>query len=262
MASGLAQSLQVQARVLKALVVREMLTRFGRANIGIAWLFVEPMLFTAAITSLWAAVGLSHVPREHVIAFAITGYSTVLLWRNAASRCVHAIEVNIGLLYHKDITVTDVLIARVILEVAGATASFMILTAAMVFIGIMNLPQDLLYLTVAWVLMAWFGAGLALVIGSLAEKSDFVERLWQPTSYILFVLSGTLYMVDWLPEVGQRAVLWIPMVHGTEAIRHAYFGDHLVQTHENLSYLLIANLVLTLLGLMLSRIVNSEVELS
>ncbi|MFN5779339.1 MAG: capsule polysaccharide export ABC transporter permease, partial [Novosphingobium sp.] len=44
--SGLTQAWQVQRRVIGALLLREMLTRYGRNNIGFLWLFVEPMLFT------------------------------------------------------------------------------------------------------------------------------------------------------------------------------------------------------------------------
>lgn len=32
----------VQARVIRALVARELLTRYGRNNIGFLWVFVEP----------------------------------------------------------------------------------------------------------------------------------------------------------------------------------------------------------------------------
>jgi ABC-type polysaccharide/polyol phosphate export permease len=32
--------------VLGALLIRELLTRYGRHNIGFLWLFVEPMIFT------------------------------------------------------------------------------------------------------------------------------------------------------------------------------------------------------------------------
>ena len=45
----------IQRRVLGALLLRELLTRYGRNNIGFLWLFVEPMLFTLIITLFWTA---------------------------------------------------------------------------------------------------------------------------------------------------------------------------------------------------------------
>ena len=51
----LRSSLAVQWRVTHALLIRELITRYGRNNVGFLWLFLEPMLFTLAITAVWTA---------------------------------------------------------------------------------------------------------------------------------------------------------------------------------------------------------------
>src|SRR5262249_22138318 len=81
-ASG--RSLAIQLRVLHALLMREVVTRFGRENVGVLWLVGEPMLFTLAVTTLWSMVGLHHGSPIPIVAFAVTGYSSVLMWRNSA----------------------------------------------------------------------------------------------------------------------------------------------------------------------------------
>jgi len=43
------QSLGIQRRVLYALTMREVITRFGRENLGVLWLVGEPMLFTLCL---------------------------------------------------------------------------------------------------------------------------------------------------------------------------------------------------------------------
>ncbi|HST01631.1 MAG TPA: hypothetical protein VLJ84_08220, partial [Usitatibacter sp.] len=118
---SLRRSLVLQRRVLHALLMREVITRFGRDNLGVLWLIAEPMLFTLGVATLWSAVGLEHLSAVPVIAFAITGYSSALLWRNCATRCSMAIESNKGLLYHRNVRVIDVLLTRILLEVAGAS---------------------------------------------------------------------------------------------------------------------------------------------
>ena len=84
---SLIASLKVQRRVLAALLVRELLTRYGRHNIGFLWLFVEPMIFTIGVTILWTATKSVHGSDLPISAFALTGYSSVLLWRNMPGRC-------------------------------------------------------------------------------------------------------------------------------------------------------------------------------
>ena len=49
----LKESLQIQRRVIRALLLREMITRYGRNNLGFLWLFVEPLLATMIIALIW-----------------------------------------------------------------------------------------------------------------------------------------------------------------------------------------------------------------
>jgi ABC-type polysaccharide/polyol phosphate export permease len=50
--------MRYEIRVIGALLMREILTRYGRHNIGFMWLFVEPMMFTLGVLALWTSVGL------------------------------------------------------------------------------------------------------------------------------------------------------------------------------------------------------------
>src|ERR1700692_1126589 len=98
------QSLAIQYRVLHALMMRELITRYGRDNLGVLWLVGEPMIFTLGVTTLWSAAGLAHggtgMP---IVAFAVKGLSSVLMGRNAASQCSAGIDSNKSLLYHRSV---------------------------------------------------------------------------------------------------------------------------------------------------------------
>ena len=255
---SLRNSLAVQFRVVKALFLREVLTRFGRHNLGFLWLFGEPMIFTLGIVALWTAMGSMHGSTLPIVAFAVTGYSSVLLWRNMPMRCIKAIEPNAALMFHRNVKVIDIYIARVLLEAAGATISFVVLSMVFVALGLMRGPDDVLKIIGAWLLLAWFGASLALVIGGFSETSEVVEKLWHPGSYLMFPLSGAAFLVDALPTAAQHYILFIPMVHGAEMLRDGYFGDS-VRTHYDAGYLMAWCLGLTLIGLAKVRVVSRNV---
>src|SRR5687768_7275073 len=138
------QSLCIQLRVIRALLLRELITRYGRANLGFAWLFVEPMIFTFAITALWAGFRMGSVSAVPIVAFALTGYSAVLLWRNCGTRASTAIPPNVALLYHRNVRVLDLVLTRILLEVGGATISFVALSALWIATGWSDLPEDML----------------------------------------------------------------------------------------------------------------------
>jgi len=254
----LRRSFQIQMRVIGALLMREVLTRYGRHNIGFLWLFVEPMLFTLGVTALWSVAKAAHGTTIPIVAFAVTGYSTVLIWRNMPSRCVCAIEPNLALMYHRNVKIIDVFAARLILEAAGATISFISLCLFFTFINWMDPPQDILKVLLGWFMLVWFGASLALLIGSLSERSEILEKLWHPTSYILFPLSGAAFMVDHLPKAAQKVILLLPMVHGVEVLRDGYFGSK-VHAQYDIPYMAVCCLVLTILALSQERIVSKQV---
>ncbi len=254
------QSLTVQWRVLHALMLRELITRFGRENLGVLWMIGEPMLFTIGVATLWSAAGLAHggfgIP---IVAFAVTGYSSVLMWRNAASQCSSGIGANKPLLFHRAVLVIDVLLTRIALEIAGATGSFILLSLLFIYVGWMPMPNDLMLVLEGWLMLAWFGASLALLIGGGTALSEIVHRLWHPTAYLLFPMSGAAFMVDWLPSKLQTVVLLLPMVHGVEALRSGYFGN-VVPTHYDLTYMSVCCLVLSLAGMLVVREASRRVE--
>jgi ABC-2 type transport system permease protein/capsular polysaccharide transport system permease protein len=246
--SSLLEAWRIQRRVIWALTLREILTRYGRHNIGFLWLFFEPMLFTLGVTALWTASKSVHGSNLPIVAFAITGYSSVLLWRNMPGRCIGALAPNLSLLYHRNVRPMDVYISRLILEVAGATMSFVFLVLFFHFIGWLELPEDVLQVAGGWVMLAWFGAALAIFLGSLSEVSETVEKLWHPAAYLLFPLSGAAFLVDVLPVPAQEVVLLLPMVHGVEYLREGYFGSQMI-AHYDMAYMGLCNIALTLFGL-------------
>jgi ABC-type polysaccharide/polyol phosphate export permease len=110
-------------------------------------------------------------------------------------------------------------------------------------------------------MLAWFGFSLAVFLGALNEEYQIVEKLWNPSAYLLFPLSGAAFLVDALPAGAQQMVLYLPMVHGVEYVREGYFGSQF-NAHYDLQYMAICNTVLLLLGMAqlrkVSRIVVPE----
>jgi len=256
--SSLAASWAIQRRVIGALLMREVLTRFGRHNIGFLWLFVEPMLFTLGVTILWSVAGAAHGSNLPITAFALTGYSTVLLWRNMPGRCIGAIEPNLALMYHRHVKVVDIFAARLLLEAAGATISFMVLSIIFAVIGWIKPPEDIGKVLFAWFMLAWFGFSLAILMGAWSEQSEIVDKLWHPFSYLLFPLSGAGFMVDALPTAAQEFVLFLPMVHGVELLREGFFGSTF-KAHYDIGYMAICCAGLNVLGLAKMREISRTV---
>ncbi len=250
--TSLLESFRIQFRVLHALFMRELLTRYGRHNIGFLWLFAEPMILTLGVTLVGNILGAHKGEGITITAFVLTGYSTVLLWRNMPSRCTNALPVNYSLLFHRQVRPLDLFATRIGLEGIGATTSFVVLAIVFHSLGLVPLPHSHPVLWTGWILLAWFAAGVSLMIGSLSEHSEVVDKLWHPAMYLLIPLSGSFFIVEALPPNLREIVLINPTVHCAEMFRAGYFGPGHVW-HYDVLYVVAVNMVLTLLGLSLVR---------
>lgn len=249
----------IQKRVIGALLMREIITRYGRNNIGFLWLFVEPLLMTLIIVLLWKFIRADQYSTLNMVAFVITGYPLVMMWRNVSNRAIGAISANASLLYHRNVRVLDTLFARMLLEIAGATIAQIAIVGVLILIGWIPTPADVFYMLMAWLLMAIFAIGLGLVICSIAFKVEAFGKIWGTLSFVMMPLSGVFFFVSSLPQQAQQYVLWMPMVHGTEMFRQGYFGASVI-THESISYIVLCNLVLLLLGFIMVNDFSKGVE--
>jgi len=250
-------SLEINRRVIGALLIRELLTRYGRNNIGFLWLFVEPAAFVLIVTVIWTKLRGVHITDIPIVEFALTGYSSLLLWRNPPNRCIGAVKSNKSLLFHRQVTVVDIFTARILLELTSITGVLFMLTIALWALDLASLPEDILQVMGGWFMLAWFAAGLAMTIGGLSEKAEVVGRLWSPMSYILMAMAGVAFTVDALPPTARDAVLWIPMINAVEYLREGWFGS-VMHAHYDLGYLATVNVVLTVVGFSLVRQIGSD----
>jgi ABC-type polysaccharide/polyol phosphate export permease len=96
------RGLKLQARVLNALMIRELMMRYGRGNIGFLWLIVEPMILCAGV------IGLRWMIQEHqehgvpLVALLLSGYMPLTLWRHLTNRGIFLLRRNMGMLYHRN----------------------------------------------------------------------------------------------------------------------------------------------------------------
>ncbi|OCG19211.1 MULTISPECIES: ABC transporter permease [unclassified Gilliamella] len=252
------RSLKIQINVLNALILREIITRYGRNNIGFLWLFVEPMSLTLLISLMWFFFKINSVSNLNIVAFVLTGYPMAMMWRNASSRAKGAVTANQALLYHRNIKILDLVYARVFLEMIGASAAQVFVILLFTFVGVIAIPYDPFYMLCAWGLMCWFSLGLGLIIFVLSTKYEVFNKIWSTLSFILMPLSGTFFWVDTFPHEIQELLLYIPPVNGTEMFRSGYFGPSVI-THQNISYLVSCNIVLLFAGLTMVKINENNI---
>lgn len=246
-------SLKIQIRVVKALILREILTRYGRSNLGFLWLFLEPMMFTVGIIVLRSLVIRNTQPQEFPLAgFLLTGYLSFILFRNITNRLSKGVSSNLGLLYHSNVKIIDILLSRFILEFCGLSGAFIFLSFVFIYFNLIDVPDSIMWSIVGWLFIAWFSLVFGIVIAYLQEASKLFERIWSLILLALLPFSGVFFMVSWMPKEYQDLILWFPLVNGIELLREGFLGEK-TQAMYSISYLIFSNLSIMLLGLILIK---------
>jgi capsular polysaccharide transport system permease protein len=245
----LRRGLQVQIRCINALIMRDLFMRFGRSNIGFLWVILEPMILTLGVMGIWSLI---KSPYEHglqIVAFVFTGYMPLTLWRHMSSVGVMPFRRSISVLYHRNISLIDAFLSRIIVEFCGTTAALLTIYGVLTLSGSVAPMADPGLVALAWLLMALLSMGLASVFAVATEYSEVTERFIQPFQYLMLPLSGTFYMIDWLPSKAAQDLIWYnPTVHCYEMFRAGFFGDALV-THHAAWYPALWGLALLTIGM-------------
>jgi capsular polysaccharide transport system permease protein len=249
-----------KARTINALLIRELMARFGHRNIGFMWQVIEPLMLTLGVMITWTVIYGESNHGVRVIPLVLTGYTYLTLWRHMTSRLTHAFRHGSGLLFHRHVRPADILIARGLLEAIGTLISFFVAYIPLMLLDVLEPIHDYLVLLGAWTLACLFSFGAALIITALAHFSDAFERVVQPLMYLILPLTGAFYLVYWLPAAAQEFVLYSPLVHGSEMFRAGFFGPDLPTTWD-VPFLVASTLVVNAVGWVLVLKAQRHIEL-
>jgi len=241
----------LQVRVIRALLMREIHTRYGRENIGHLWVIGEPLLFCVGVAVMWTAIRPAHEHGVPVTAFVITGYVPLTMWRHCVSRSVKAFEANGSLLFHRQVTPLDIIVSRCVLEIVGALIAGIVVSALAILLGYMELPADIGLVYLGLFYQAVFSLACSLILAPASEMSPVLEKFVGAFTYLMIPFSGAFVMVDWLPRNFQSLVLWSPPVHAAEIIRKGQFGST-VHAQYDLVYLTYVCAGMVLVGISLT----------
>lgn len=257
------RGLNIQVRVIGALILRELHTRYGRDNVGYLWIIFEPMLFATGVGILHSGSDSSEFMMTDIkpIPFAIVGYGTYIIFRNIVNRSAGTIESNAPLLYHRMVSLFDMLLARVLLEVAGIISSIFILLFLSYCIGIGNLPVRPVYIIIGQAYMTWFSFALSMIVCAITYENPTVERLIHPMTYFSMPISAIFFMLEWIPNPYRQWLELVPMAQCTEIVRYGLFESASAH-YFDFSYLTLVCITLSFIGMLLLNMVRHHISLN
>src|SRR4051812_21380251 len=155
-----ARSLRDHARIIWALLLRELATRYGRDNLGFLWIVAEPLVFTGAVVVLWRTIKPAYEHGLPIVPFVVTGYLPIILVRHMINHALTCVSANTSLLYHRRITVLHLFIARMSLEFIGVSLAFGVVVGFLMLFGFMDPPKNIYLVYCGWLTLTWITLGM------------------------------------------------------------------------------------------------------
>ncbi len=241
-------------------MVRDLMMRYGRENIGFAWVILEPMILTCGVMVIWSAMG-AHKEGIKVVELVLTGYMPLTLWRHLTNNFVNIYRSSTGLMFHRQVSLLDLLIARQSLEIIGTTTALLVIYTTILTFGLIHEVERLDMIFLGWFMMAWIASACGMLIAAITERYEVAERFIQPIQYLNIPISGAFFFVGWLPTWGQKIITYHPLVHCWEVFRKGYFGDEMVY-HYDIPYFVSVAFILTFLGVRATARVRKHIRLN
>ena len=244
---------------IEALVVRDLMVRFGRQDLGFVWAVLEPMILVSGVLGVWSVLHGHDIRGVPVLSFIVTGYMPLTVWRHTTSSMTRVMQNQSSLLYHRPITQFDIVFSRLFLELLSATTALLVVGFILISLGLVRPIADWSLALLGWSLTCLYFGGMGMVIAGLTQVWEKTEKFVQPVNYFALPFSGVFFMVDWLPSWAQKAVLWNPSVNCIEMLRAGVIGPK-IATHFDTGYIVLVTLAMLVLGLSSVRASRRHIE--
>jgi capsular polysaccharide transport system permease protein len=239
-------------RIVAAMVVREMGSRFGRSSGGYLWAFAEPLGGIMLLSVVFALATRTPPLGTSYMLFYATGIIPFSIFNTMSRGVAQSVRSNRGLLNYPVVSLLDAVIAKVLLTLLTLLVVATVLFSAIILYDGLYVRLDLGAVALGVAMAASFGIGVGMVNCVLFGFFPTWKNVWAVLTRPLFIISGIFFIMETAPP-GLRAVLmWNPLVHAIAETRRGFFATY-HPDYVSLTYVFGISLSLILIGGYLMR---------
>jgi capsular polysaccharide transport system permease protein len=176
------------------------------------------------------------------------------MFRNLAQRLPSAIAGNRGLYAYRQVKPIDALLARAIVEIGLSSAVYLTALSLLGWLGYHWWPVAPLELIVVSAVLLLLGASLGLLFAVLVHSRPKVQSVVNMIFFPLYLLSGVLFPVHFVPEAYRDWLLLNPVLHLIDLARSHFIPNYAPLPEANLAYPAAFMLVTLALAISLYRV--------
>jgi len=252
-------SLKIFFSVIKALLLREITTRFGSQKLGYFWAVLEPMAMIIVFAVIHSRMG-TKTPYDMAVFLAVS-FVSYNMFKSIVLRNLNSFTANKGLFVYKQVKPFDTLVSRTILEINVQIFVAIVLIIIGWFLQLDMRVKDLLNVILGMAWFALFGFSLSVLFAVLSYFFENFDKIARLVFLPLFFVSGLFYTAESLPPKIRDILIWNPVFQFEEMI-HGFYFYSLDDRYVNYDYLLMWTLIPLFFGLWLYRKTERKIIMS
>lgn len=238
---------------IRALFLRELQTRFGQYRLGYFWILIEPLFGIGLFMVLFGAIMQRTLPNIPYVVFLLNGMVAFRMFRSGITQALGVVQANKGLFSYRPVKPIDALIARNLLELFLSFSAYILFTAIFLWVGYEISFEAIPTLLFYWLVLFIFMLSSSLIFMVIGDISKEINKFLSVLFFILYFLSAIIYPIGIVPAQYREYLLYNPLIHIFEPMRHAVAPMYPLVDGISLNYVLTWILVSMFIGLLLYK---------
>lgn len=217
---------QRQRRVMYALMLRNIRTRFFGNGLGYLVAIAWPLSHILILVAVYTLMGRVAPYGDSTALFVATGVVPFQTFNYLARFMMIAVMRNRPLLAFPEVKVLDILFASALLEILAAACVTIVFIVMAWFVGIDIVPRDIVQAAYAFGAAILLGLGFGLFNGVIALAFPGWFTGYTLVTIILWGTAGILFVPDALPATLREILAYHPVLQIVEWTRSAYYEGY------------------------------------
>lgn len=215
-----------QRRVLHALMLRNVRTKFFGNGLGMLVAIAWPLSHILIIVGIYSALGRMVPYGNSAALFVATGAVPFMIFSYLSRFMMLSVIHARPLLAFPEVKVLDLLLASSLLELLAAACVTIVLIIIAWFFSIDIMPNDIVQAAYAFAATILLGLGFGMLNGVLALAIPLWFTAYTLFTIFLWITAGVFFVPDSLPGVVRDMLAYHPVLQVIEWTRAAYYEGY------------------------------------
>ena len=244
--------------VMKAVILRDLRTRFFDHGLGFLLVPLWPLAHMVILLIIYSLSGRSVPFGDSLNLFFATGLIPTLAFMYISRFMSLSIVLNRPMMAFPAVTAVDIMAARAFLEVVAGYLTLIFIFTILTILGDNPIPYDMEQAVLAYLATLLLAIGVGSLASVIVMFVPFFVTVYALLMIVIYIASGTLFIVSALPDQISYILSWNPVVHAVDWMRSAYYPTYSTKILDK-QYLLGFGLGSLCLGLTLERTLRWKV---